>query len=621
MSPALTFREELSGHVAFGNHVYADGARLGREDGTRLVLSLMVVVADVDAFLAAPDRTALVRGTLRFDELGISLPIQRGEMRVLPGADPGAPGRVHYIAGVRTERGEWVTVRGRKTLDPSDGRRKWRQLTTVETRILAGRPDPSTSEDAPGQDEETIATGELRLSVSRVASGLGSFRARARSRVAGGVAVARFWAGVAGAAADVYAPRPFAPPAEAGPPEPDHDVAAAARRARRREPQVLEDDRWRDGKLLVHDHPLEDDRGSLTMVQHLTVPAAGEPTKGPVLLAAGSSVAASIFAPFGVEETIIHRLASEGYDVWLENWRGSLGHAPREYSLDEAAVLDHPRAVEYVAEQTESKSVKAVVHCLGSSGFMLALASGRLHERVDVPRVVSNSVSLHPVVPLGSERKLRAAAPVVNRLVPYLDPRWAGHQAREPDVEPLTDAPVPPKPVDGTGAPDPSIVGETIVRWVQRRRRGPEGPVTAFAQWMYGSAPSALFDPMTLEPATLAWLETQFAWAPLRLYRQIGRSLVAGHLVPMREWAPHDLPPDLFRRGPADVDTKITFMTGTANRCFSPLSQQRTYEWFSTYHGHDRHALKALPGFGHLDVWLRPDAAPVFDVVVEGLAD
>lgn len=390
-------------------------------------------------------------------------------------------------------------------------------------------------------------------------------------------------------------------------------------RVPRPEPRILRDRRWRDGEVHVHDHRLHDNRGSLAEVQHLTVPRFRDPHKGPVLLVAGSSVAGSIFLPVGVKETIVHRLARKGYDVWVENWRGSLGHARREYSLDEAAALDHPRAVEYIAERTGSPSVKAVVHCLGSSGFMLALASGRLHEHVQVPRVVSNSVSLHPVVPLGSERKLRAFAPVLNRLVPYLDPRWASDQPSGRDVEPLTDAGADPNRGDPAGPPESSFVSEALVRWVERRRHATEGPVTGFAQWMYGSARPALFDPTTLENETLEWLETQFAWAPLRLYRQIARSLIAGHLVPMREWPQSDLPRDVFRTGPAEIDTKITFMTGTANHCFSPLSQRRTYEWFR-HHGDDRHVLKSLKGFGHLDVWLRPDAE-VFETVVKGLED
>jgi hypothetical protein len=113
-------------------------------------------------------------------------------------------------------------------------------------------------------------------------------------------------------------------------------------------------------------------------------------------------------------------------------------------------------------------------------------------------------------------------------------------------------------------------------------------------------------------------MENQLSWAPMRLYRQMARSLVAGHLVPMREW-PHDmLRGDLFETGPSKSDTRITFIAGAENRCFSPRSQQRTYEWFAS-HQPRQHKLEVLPGFGHLDVWLRPDAAPVFDTVIAGL--
>jgi hypothetical protein len=625
MSPALTFREHLRGHVAFGDYAYRDGYRLGREQGTRLVLPLTIVIDDIDAFIAEPDRRAVVRGRIEFDELGISLPIHRGEMRVLVGSGLRGPRRVYYCIGARTERDGWVTVRCRKLLDPADRPEAWSQMTTVETRVLLGPPELSTTEDQPAADERTIATGLLRLGVASAIREVTSSRARARSRAAGALAIARFWAAVAGAAAEVYVPRAFdrdtpepARPAVTRGPRQDEARPLAA--PAQRKSQVLK--YWRLGDLRVEPRSLEDDRGSLAELEHVTIPGAPGPDKGPVLLVAGSSVGASIFRPVGVNETIIHRLSLQGYDVWVENWRGSQGHAPSEYSLDEAAAFDHPRAVEYIAMSTGSNQVKAVVHCLGSSSFMLALASGRLHtDAFQVTKVVSNSVSLHPVLPESSERKLRAVVPVINRLVPYLDPRWAEDQPEAVEVERMTDATAEPERIDPAGPPPPSLLSKGLVQWVERTGQGSEGRVSGFAQWMYGGGPSSLYDPRTLDKETLEWLQTQFAWAPMRLYQQIGRSLLVGHLVPMRDWTDEDLRLDLFRTGPADVETRITFITGTENRCFSPLSQRRTYEWFSKYHGHGKHRLVLLRGFGHLDVWLRPDAGVVYDEVVKGLLD
>ncbi len=47
------------------------------------------------------------------------------------------------------------------------------------------------------------------------------------------------------------------------------------------------------------------------------------PDKGPVILVHGAGVRANIYrAP--VEISIVDVLIREGYDVWLENWRGSI---------------------------------------------------------------------------------------------------------------------------------------------------------------------------------------------------------------------------------------------------------------------------------------------------------
>jgi hypothetical protein len=63
--------------------------------------------------------------------------------------------------------------------------------------------------------------------------------------------------------------------------------------------------------------------------------------KGPVLLAHRAGVRANIFcAP--VQKTVVDALLEDGYDVWLENWRASIDFAPDLWTLDHAAVYDHP---------------------------------------------------------------------------------------------------------------------------------------------------------------------------------------------------------------------------------------------------------------------------------------
>src|SRR5687768_612550 len=93
-----------------------------------------------------------------------------------------------------------------------------------------------------------------------------------------------------------------------------------------------------------------------------------EPSRGPVLLVHGAGVRGNIFrAP--VDTSIVDALIAAGYDVWLENWRASIDIQPNHWTLDQAALYDHPAAVRTVVAETGSERVKAVIHCQGSTSF------------------------------------------------------------------------------------------------------------------------------------------------------------------------------------------------------------------------------------------------------------
>jgi pimeloyl-ACP methyl ester carboxylesterase len=101
------------------------------------------------------------------------------------------------------------------------------------------------------------------------------------------------------------------------------------------------------------------------------------PAKGPVLLVHGAGVRANIFRAT-VPVTIVDALLNDGFDVWLENWRASTDLPPSQWTLDQAAAFDHPAAVRTVLEHTGRDSLKAVVHCQGSTSFMMAATAGLL---------------------------------------------------------------------------------------------------------------------------------------------------------------------------------------------------------------------------------------------------
>src|SRR5262249_21670497 len=99
------------------------------------------------------------------------------------------------------------------------------------------------------------------------------------------------------------------------------------------------------------------------------------PTRGPVLLVHGAGVRANLFrAP--VEANLVDALLAHGYDVWLENWRASIEFPPNLWTLDQAALYDHPAAVAKVVEVTGHDKIKAVIHCQGSTSFTMSAIAG-----------------------------------------------------------------------------------------------------------------------------------------------------------------------------------------------------------------------------------------------------
>ena len=96
------------------------------------------------------------------------------------------------------------------------------------------------------------------------------------------------------------------------------------------------------------------------------------PTRGPVLLVPGSGVRAEMYYGQPVGPSCAEDLLGRGYDVWVESWRASIDLPPNPYTLDHAAMIDHPLAVKTVLDVCEREgdsdvTVKAVVHCRGRS--------------------------------------------------------------------------------------------------------------------------------------------------------------------------------------------------------------------------------------------------------------
>jgi pimeloyl-ACP methyl ester carboxylesterase len=312
------------------------------------------------------------------------------------------------------------------------------------------------------------------------------------------------------------------------------------------------------------------------------------PTKGPVLLVHGAGVRANIFrAPSG--RNLVQVLVDEGWDVWLENWRASIDIPHNHWTLDQAAVYDHPRAVQTICEQTGAGEIKAVIHCQGSTSFMMSAVAGLVPQ---VTTIVSNAVSLHPIVSSLASVKLHYMIPVTARLLGYLNPRWG---------------------LEGA----PWVVPKLVDTWIKLSHHECDNPVCKWSSYTYGVGKPTLWQHENLNDATHAWTEGEFADVPLTFFKQISSCVRSGHLLAVEH---HPELPRNFVAQPPQTDARIIFLAGAVNKCFTPESQRVSHDWYEAQMP-GRTALHVFEGYGHLDVFMGQHAArDTFPTIVGELA-
>jgi hypothetical protein len=318
--------------------------------------------------------------------------------------------------------------------------------------------------------------------------------------------------------------------------------------------------------------PFESEDGFGCTLVHVT--GSKTPDKGPVLLVHGAGVSASIFlAP--VYKNIAEHLVEEGYDVWLENWRASIDFAPNKWTLDQAALYDHPAAVKKVVQLSGSSKIKAIIHCQGSTSFMMSVVAGLVPQ---ASNIVSNAVSLHPVVPNFSRFKLFYMVPLVGQLTDYLNPQW--------------------------GLRAPTLTAKMINTLVELTHHECNNSVCKQVSFTYGSGFPALWRHENLNSETHEWIKHEFAHVPMTFYKQMAHSVKEGHLMSIER--KKELPDSFVAKAPA-TEARITFFAGGKNLCFLPDSQVQTFNYFDNLR-QGYHALRVLPDYSHLDIFIGKNA-------------
>ena len=309
-------------------------------------------------------------------------------------------------------------------------------------------------------------------------------------------------------------------------------------------------------------------------------------TEGPIILVHGAGVRANLFNPPNTVN-LVHMLVDGGYDVWVNNWRGSIDFELNQYDLDQVAVHDHPAAVRRILEETGYDELKAIIHCQGSTSFTISLVNGLVPE---VCAVVSSALSLHLVVPLWSRLKLEFMIPALGLVLPCVDAQWAR---------------------SSTG-----FWPRVVNAMAQFGHWEDDTPVGKFASLMCGSGFPAMWSMENLTPETRDWLQDEFGKIPMSLYRHLKKSARAGVLVSNKTISGL---PERYAGFTPKTDARFSFFAGRCNRAFLPAGQRRTFEYFDDIRP-GFHSFHLLEGYSHLDLFHGKNAhKDVFPLMIEEL--
>jgi len=308
----------------------------------------------------------------------------------------------------------------------------------------------------------------------------------------------------------------------------------------------------------------------------------GSKHRGPVMLVHGAGVRANIFNPPN-EVNLLDMLADAGYDVYLENWRASTEFPANKWDLDVVAKNDHPAAIRKVCEVSGADKCKAIIHCQGSTSFMISAVEGLVPQ---VTTIVTNAVSLHPVVPAWSRIKLDVILELAGLITDYLNPRW------------------------GDDAPD--FRAKLFKALVLSTHFEKDTTVGKFVSFTYGAGFPALWELENLSNETKEWIRNEFGPVPVHFFRHIRKGVHNGSLVSV-DGSKH------YADAKPATDARFVFFAGRLNKCFRSKSQENSFEYFNNLKP-DFHKLHVYDTYSHLDIFLGKNAhKDIFPVMIEEL--
>ncbi len=297
--------------------------------------------------------------------------------------------------------------------------------------------------------------------------------------------------------------------------------------------------------------------------------------KGPVMVVHGVSVWSGMFTVPWVRENFAEFLTARGYDVWLLDWRASIHLPLRQFTLDDAAENDFPAAVECILSHTGSKTIQAVVHCVGSIAFFMSMAHGLLPQ---VRCVASSQVQLTPVV--GSIMRIKAKL----RLASLLAAMHMTHVSPVPD-------------------PDYRIINALLKLYANSLHHECASTVCHRMTFMYGH----MYPHSSVNVPIHENIPQQYGPCNILTLQHLQQAASLGH-VEKFNYGPEmnqkrygsRTPPSMIASA-QHLKVPITVVSGARNRVFIPETTMRTFQWLCRENGPALYTRMVIPNFGHFD--------------------
>ena len=532
---------------------YEEAERLGKQEQTPFEFTLTITADDVDQFTSDPNHQATMTGTATAPSLSPDPMSVSGGVFNLFVNDPAHADtrKMLYRMKLRTTAGRDLLFTGFKTVPRDTVNQAWPQLSTLYITIRDGVDDAAP---IVGQGILHILPADFQKQLRSLETpGATTLAERARAFTK----FSQFFSSVVWRA---YG-GPFA-----GPTVFDKDAPPRERRPLRVDPPEVHTVTTSDGVAL-----------------RLTRYRGG--SKGPVILAHGLGVSSLIFSIDTIDTNMLEFLFAKGYDVWLLDFRASIDlPASRAAATgDDVATKDYPAAVNEVRRLTGANDVQMVVHCWGSTTFVMAMLAGLQGVR----SAVCSQIATHIRTPIATRVKTGLHLPTVLQAI---------------------------------GVSSLTAYADNHEGLLERVYDGALNLYTTDAQNRCSSATchritfmyAPLYQHPQLNDATHSVLHEMFGVANMQSFVHLERLTNKGQLVNFdgdNVYMPH-----LDR-----LALPICFIHGAKNECFLPESTELTVDALRRVNG-DRYERHLIDGYGHIDCIYGKDAArDVYPIVSDFL--